>query len=203
MNSVRDILQEADPLRHEPDRLAEGRNRLRQAVLAAGSMTTVSTRSRRTTLMLTAAIAMLLVGIFMVGLQMWARAGTALHAAVRFEVRMAEERPAPGLREARVAESDRVVYLHQEVVVTNGDVAASRSIPGDEPSRFHVTVEFTAAGARKMREATASHLDRPIAILVDDAVVAAPVLRSPISTSAVITGNYSEAEADRIVEGIR
>jgi preprotein translocase subunit SecD len=54
-----------------------------------------------------------------------------------------------------------------------------------------------------MREATADHNGRPLAILIDGTVVAAPVVRGPISTSAVITGRYSDAEAERIVEGIR
>jgi hypothetical protein len=30
----------------------------------------------------------------------------------------------------------------------------------------------------------------------------APVVRSPIGASAVITGNYSQAEAERIVNGV-
>jgi preprotein translocase subunit SecD len=34
-------------------------------------------------------------------------------------------------------------------------------------------------------------------------VVTAPVLRSPIGTSAVISGDYTKVEAERIVNGIR
>jgi preprotein translocase subunit SecD len=57
-------------------------------------------------------------------------------------------------------------------------------------------------GARKMRDATASHVGRPIAILIDGNVVMAPTLRDPISADALITGDYSRAEAERIVNGI-
>lgn len=204
MNSLRDLLSEADPLRHEPDALRDERDRLRHAVLAsAREMAPASGRSHRTAVALLAALAVLVVGSFMVGAQFWPRAGTTLHAAVRFEVRLAEEHAAPGLREARVGESDRVIYLHQDLVISNVDIRESRRVPGDDPTEFHVAVRFTAAGAQKMREATASHIGRPLAILIDGSVVAAPVLRGPIGTSAVITGKYSRSEADRIVEGIR
>ena len=117
-------------------------------------------------------------------------------------MRLAEESPTAGLREARISGSDCVVYLHQEIIVTNGDIAQSRVVQGDGASRFGVGVEFTAAGAQKMRQATASHIGKPVAVLIDGEVVTAPVLRSPISTLAVISGDYTRAEAERIVNGI-
>ena len=113
-----------------------------------------------------------------------------------------EDRPAAGFREARIAGSDEVVYVHEEIIVTNGDIAQSRVVQGDGPSRFGVSVQVNVAGAEKMRQATASHVGRPVAILIDGEVVTAPVLRSPISTSAVISGDYTQAEAETIVNGI-
>jgi preprotein translocase subunit SecD len=95
-----------------------------------------------------------------------------------------------------------VVYLHDEIIVTNGDISQSRVVPGDRPSRFGVGVEFNAEGAAKMRQATGSHVGRPLAILIDGDVVTGPVLRSPIGSSALISGDYTKAEADRIANGI-
>jgi preprotein translocase subunit SecD len=95
-----------------------------------------------------------------------------------------------------------VIYFHQEIIVTNGDIAQSSVVQGDGPSRFGGGVQFNAAGAQKMRQATASHVGRPVAILIDGDVVMAPVLRAPISASAVIRGDYTQAEAERIVSGI-
>jgi preprotein translocase subunit SecD len=59
-----------------------------------------------------------------------------------------------------------------------------------------------ADGAAKMLRASQSHIGRPLAILIDGEVVMAPVVRSPIRTSAVITGSFTRAEAERIVAGI-
>jgi preprotein translocase subunit SecD len=80
--------------------------------------------------------------------------------------------------------------------------ARSSVVQGDEPSRYGVGREFNAAGAQKMRQATVSRVGRPVAILIDGDVVTAPVLRAPISTSAVISGDYTQAEAERIVNGM-
>lgn len=53
-----------------------------------------------------------------------------------------------------------------------------------------------------MRRATANHIGRPVASLIDGAVVAAPLLKARISESAVISGAFSRAEAERIADGI-
>jgi preprotein translocase subunit SecD len=127
--------------------------------------------------------------------------GGALQAAVRFEVRLAEAQPAPGLIVARVAGSERLVYLHPEPIVANEDIAQSWVLQ-DAPDRFGISVHFLEAGAQRMRQATANHLGRPVALLIDGRVVTAPIVRSAIGDSAVISGNYTRGEAERIVDGI-
>ena len=102
---------------------------------------------------------------------------------------------------ARVAESDRLIYLHPELIVTNDDIAQSWVVQ-DGPDRFNIAVEFLEAGTERIRQATSAHVGRPVAILIDGKVAIAPVVRSAISKSATITGDYSQAEAARIAEGI-
>jgi preprotein translocase subunit SecD len=135
------------------------------------------------------------------GSRYWPRVAVDVVAAVRFEVRLAEENPAPGLREAVVSGSARKIYLHQETIVANTDIAQARVIQSDA-STLGVTVTFTADGAAKMLRASRDHIGRPVAILVDGEVVLAPVVRGPISTSAVISGSYTRTEAERIAAGI-
>jgi preprotein translocase subunit SecD len=135
------------------------------------------------------------------GSRMWPGMGFETYAAVRFEVRLAEDSPAPGLREARVSGSGRSIYLHKEIVVSNGDIARAEILPRGDASEFVVGVNFTPDGAQKMRAATQSHIGKPVAILVDDEVVMAPTLRSAIGDSAEISGNYTREQAERIVNG--
>jgi len=155
----------------------------------------------RRRIVIVSVVALILIGI--AGSRYWSRVAVdVVAAAVRFEVRLAEENPASGLREAVVSGADRTIYLHQETVVTNSDIAQAHVIQGDAASRFSVTVTFNADGAAKMFRASQSHLGRPLAILIDGEVAIAPVLRSPIRTSAIISGNYTRAEAEKIAAGI-
>jgi hypothetical protein len=203
MKEVSDILRDADPVRHERDRGAEQRSRIRQAVVTAVPPAITPSPSRlRTSSAALVVFVLILIAVVAVGYQTWSRGTTTLQAAIRFEVRLAEDQPAAGLREARVALSDRLIYLHEQVIVTNGDIAHSRVVQGNGPARFGVEVEFTGGGAQKMRQATAGHVGRPLAILIDGDVVTAPVLRSHISTTALISGDYSQADAERIAGGI-
>jgi hypothetical protein len=204
MKTVREILQDADPLRYEPQRPEGERDRLRQAVVAAATSVTTPPLVRfHSPVALLAIFAFIVLGIVAVDPRIWSPGGPTLQAAaIRFEVRLAEDHSTAGLREARVSGTDRVVYLHHEIIATNSDIAQSGVVPGDGPSRFAVRVQFNAAGTAKMRQATANHVGRPIAILLDGEVVTAPVLRSPIGTSAVISGDYTKADAERIVNGI-
>ncbi|HVH29615.1 MAG TPA: hypothetical protein VM818_22865 [Vicinamibacterales bacterium] len=151
--------------------------------------------------MLAAALAMVVMGITAAGYQMWMHGTTPVLAAVRFEVRLAEDQPIPGLVVARL-DSGRVIYLHPEIVVSNDDIAQSW-VSEDGPNQFGIAVQLLPSGAERMRQATTTHVGRPMAILLDGHVVMAPVVRAPIGDSAVITGYYSRVEAERIADGMR
>lgn len=202
MKTVRELLQEADPLRHEPTRFSGELDSRRQAVLAAASDVRRPARvGRRSLVAVFAIVAFIVVAASFLG----TRTGvfvSDVQAAVRFELRLAEEKPAPGLREAKVADSGRSIYLHAETIVSNSDIASAQVVEGGGPSQYRVDVRFTASGAEKMRAATASHVGKLAAILLDGRVVMAPVLRTPIGPSAMITGNFTRAQAEKIANGI-
>ena len=201
MKTIRDLLQTGDPLRHEPTSPLSQRDFRRQAVLAAvaGAREPVEARSRITVF---ATATLMVIAASFLGALAWSLFIRDLQAAVRFEVRLAEDRPAPGLREAKISGSDRTVYLHEEVIVTNSDIAAARVVRGDGPSQYGGNVEFNAAGAEKMKSATRNHIGKPVAILIDGQVIVAPLVRSIIGGSAVVNGNYTKAQAERIVKGV-
>ena len=199
MKTVSDLLREADPLSDDMPRLDDARDRIRRTVTAA-AITPSSPmnhigRRRALSAVVTAAAALAGIGVF------FGTEKNVLQAAVRFEVRLAETRPAPGLIVARVSEPGGSLYLHPELIVTNDDISQSW-ITQDGPDRFAVSVQLLDPGAQRMRQATAAHLGRPLAILIDGEVVAAPVVRSPVGASATISGDFTKAEAERIVEGI-
>lgn len=203
MNNLRDLLQEADPLRHEPAQPLDQRTLRRQTILAAARRTQAPAGPRprsRTAVFVTSAL--MSVAVVALGVILWSLLNSNVQAAIRFEVRMAETRPTPGLQKAKVAGSERYVYLHSEVIVSNNDIAAVKVVQAGAPSEYGISIKFNETGADKMRHATEAHIGKPLAILLDGQVMMAPVVRDSIGESAMITGHYTKAEAQNVAERI-
>jgi TonB family protein len=124
----------------------------------------------------------------------------ALQSATALEVRLAESSPAAGLVEAVVQGTDRKVYLQPGSIVTSADVTSAQVIDAGG-GRYSVGVGFSATASIRLAESTKIHLGRPVAILLNGRVIAAPVVRSMIRDSAVISGDFSKDEAERIAAG--
>jgi hypothetical protein len=203
MNRLQDMLRDADPVRHDDLGADERRAQIRRTVLAAAANVTRAPAARRLSPALWIVIAPIIILFVALGFRVWSGGSATLHAAaVRFEVRLAEAEPTLGLRPARVAGSNRTIYLHQDAIVTNEDILQSRTVPGNDESHFSVAVTLTPVGGDKMRRATAVHVGRPVGFLLDGEVVMAPTVRSPIGAEGLITGDFSKAEADRIANGM-
>jgi preprotein translocase subunit SecD len=202
MTDVRTRLQDADPVATEPQPTDAVRARLRARVVGAldapRAMPRSASRARRVAI--AAAIA---TGVVIGTSGLWPAFGPPAYAAVRLEVRLAEDAPARTLREAPVGNEPRIVYLHDDAVVTNEQISACRVVPGARTDRFAVEVRLTPEGAAAMRAATRGHVGRPLAILIDGLVVMAPTVRSEIADLGVLTGNFTRADAERIVNGLR
>lgn len=198
MNNLTQLLQEADPLRHEASRLVAQRERLRAAITTATPA--VARPSRRAALSRVAALVAAATIALAVAYVSGFRLTTPVAAQVPFEVRLAEERPVPGLVVAHVEKTGQVIYLHPEALVSNEDVASAVAIDGT--AGFTVEVQLLPSAAERLREATSGHIGRPVAILLEGRVAMAPTVRSPIGESAVITGQLTEAEARRIADGV-
>jgi preprotein translocase subunit SecD len=202
MTELRTLLREADPLECDPVFPPDRRDSIRDAILSVPARVRDPERAISRRLAIAGAAALAVFAASLAGPRMGALFVRDLAAAIRFEVRLAEDQPAPGLREAKVAGSNRSVYLYDSVIVSNGDIASAHAVPGSGPSDYSVNIEFNAAGAARMHDATASHVGKLIAILLDGGVVMAPTLRSPISESARITGHFTKPQAERIANGL-
>jgi hypothetical protein len=204
MKSVTELLRDADPLLHESMTSSEQRDYRRKVILAAASRPRDGAEAEqrsRVTLLVTLGIVAIVILFF--ADRMWSPLVNDVYAApVRFELKLAEDKPAAGLREAKIAGTDRLVYLHAETIVANSDIARAYIIQVDHSSQYDVGVEFNPSGTEKIRAATARHIGRPVAILLDGQVVMTATVRAPIAESAEISGHLSRTEADKIVKGI-
>ena len=119
-------------------------------------------------------------------------------AAQSFELRLAQKTAAKGLTPAVQPSINRRIYLHPTAIVTHRDVVEARAVRGRFDPSFNVEVKFTAEGSRRLANATRRHVGRPVAILINGRVVAAPVLKGVISDTAMISGTFTRQEAERL-----
>jgi preprotein translocase subunit SecD len=64
-------------------------------------------------------------------------------------------------------------------------------------------IEFNEAGAKKFLNATEHSLNKPLGILIYGKLICAPIVREKIEDGkAVISGEFTQEEAERIANGI-
>jgi preprotein translocase subunit SecD len=85
----------------------------------------------------------------------------------------------------------------QDKTVLTGDLLSDAQVRID--TRFnepYVAIDFNAVGAKRFDQITAANVGKRMAIVLDDTVYSAPVIRERISGgSAQISGSFSEQEA--------
>jgi len=123
--------------------------------------------------------------------------------SVPVEFKIGESEPADGLSKQTVSGSDRVVYLHPTAMLTNADIASARVKAPTGSGGHGIEVIFTEQGRQTFASVTENNVEKHLAIIVDGEIVSAPIIKSPITGGmALITGDFTEAEANRIAEGI-
>ena len=102
-----------------------------------------------------------------------------------------------GAPETRNGKSYRQPYLLMKRTELSGTEVSDARVSID--SRFHeyaVTLKFNSKGAHKFDRLTAAHVGERFAIILEGAVMSAPVIRERIAGgSAQITGSFTPAEA--------
>jgi len=98
-----------------------------------------------------------------------------------------------------------VPYLIEKRVVVSGenlvDAQASFNQQSNEPV---VSFRFDSRGAQKFAQATQQNVGRPFAIILDNQVISAPVIREPIvGGSGQISGNFSVEGANDLAVLLR
>jgi len=95
-------------------------------------------------------------------------------------------------------------------VLVSGDDLASASFDFDKQGLPAVAFSLNTAGSAKMFQLTAANAPTPdglfhrrMAIILDERVLSAPRLNSPISSNGIIEGNFSREEVEFVVSILR
>ncbi len=95
-------------------------------------------------------------------------------------------------------------YLVESAHVVSGDQLVDAQPSFDENNRPAVNFRFNPAGGRAFGDFTAENIGSPFAIVLDDEVISAPVIRSHIpGGSGIITGDFTVEESTQLAVLLR
>ena len=185
MKTLSELLRNADPLESEMRR-PEARALTRSIVMDGPQPHFFETRaiSRRRF----AVAAVLAAASIATGVIAWQHVSIDAVAAMRFE--------------ARIEGTGEVILDTHDILTAEAASLHDVGPGGATKSSYGISLTFTQEGAEKMRRATEAHIGDRLELRIDDAVIMAPTIRDVISSSAMLTGDYTRAEAERIAEGL-
>src|SRR4029077_20689668 len=105
----------------------------------------------------------------------------------------------PAEHELLMSESSpKIPYvIKKQVLVSGGDLTAAQPGFDQRSGEPIVSFRFNTTGARKFAQATSENVGQPFAIVLDNEVISAPVIREPITGgSGQISGNFTVQEAN-------
>jgi protein-export membrane protein SecD len=87
-------------------------------------------------------------------------------------------------------------YLVKKRIMVGGDTLTKAQATQTQNNDWAISFEFDAAGARRFGDATRENVGKPFAIVLDNKVISAPVIREPITGGrGEITGSFTVQSA--------
>ncbi|MBF0284035.1 MAG: protein translocase subunit SecD [Magnetococcales bacterium] len=109
------------------------------------------------------------------------------------DVILYSEAPAKGKNGKNVGKQP---YLLKKRTVISGDLLTDARVNYDQFNEPYVSITFNRQGARKFEQLTGEHVGERMAVVLDNTVYTAPVIREKIGGGkAQITGSYTTEEA--------
>jgi preprotein translocase subunit SecD len=94
--------------------------------------------------------------------------------------------------------------IKKQVVVSGGDLTDAQTGFDQRTSEPVVNFKFNTAGSRKFAQATTENVGQPFAIVLDNKVISAPVIREPITGGqGQISGNFTVQSANDLAVLLR
>ncbi len=142
------------------------------------------------------------------GLQDPSRLKDLLGRTAKLDFRMVDSNtPVEQALQGRVPPEDDLLYsstepktpylIEKRVVVSGGELTDAQPGFDQRTSEPIVSFRFNTSGARKFAQATQENVGRPFAIVLDNEVISAPVIREPIiGGSGQISGSFTVQSAN-------
>ena len=107
-------------------------------------------------------------------------------------------RAPPGSQVLPMAEGGGAMAVNRRVMVS-GDQLTSAKQTFDQDGRPDIAIGFDAAGARRFGRVTQENVGKPFAIILDNKILSAPTIQSPIlGGQASISGSFTVESANQL-----
>lgn len=107
----------------------------------------------------------------------------------------------PMKMKGRSADTTETLSVLNDPIITEKDIQKAKVVP--EGGKFNIVITLKPTGQTKLNDGVADLLNKQLAIIVNDELVSAPVLRSVKFASMVqISGDFTEAQATKIAEDL-
>src|SRR6187455_545942 len=142
------------------------------------------------------------------GLQDPTRLKEILGKTAKMDFRMVDvSMPAEQALQGRVPPEDEILYsstqprtpylVEKRILVSGGDLTDAQPGFDQRTSEPVVNFRFNTSGARKFAQVTQENVGKPFAIILDNQVISAPVIREPIlGGSGQISGSFTVESAN-------
>lgn len=127
-------------------------------------------------------------------------AATTPAAAASVDFYLAQKQPAPGLRE--IGLPDGKLYMQTMPVLTRADLTDAAALVDRQGKNF-VGLRFSEAGARKLNDVSTKNVGNMLALVIDQELVAAPLIAEPLNRGVLAFGVQSAQAASEIAAKIR
>lgn len=118
------------------------------------------------------------------------------------EFRLAYDEPGEGLTEYVFDKTGDVFYVEKGAHISNDNIVHASSI--ELSHGYGVQIKFNDVGTEKFRELTGNNIGKRIAMILDDELVSAPIVRDTITQGvAIIMGMFTADEAEDIAKGLK
>lgn len=100
------------------------------------------------------------------------------------------------LTEEKESDGQAFYYGVKKAVAISGDLLVDAQPSFDENGRATVTFKLSSLGAQRFGQVTSENVGQPFAIVLDNKVISAPVIREPIlGGTGMISGNFTVQQA--------
>ncbi len=100
---------------------------------------------------------------------------------------------------AKIATESAFGPFTKKTDLTGGDLRRAQVTFDQNTGKSQVSLEFTGEGAKKFGDITGRNVKQPVAIILDDQIISAPVVQQAITDgNAVITGDFTLDESKQL-----